>query len=155
MNQTADVSTDFEAMSGEVVSSVFLTMLEMDVTAMDSSESDVHFPIVGTIHFLGGWKGVVLMEFEEDLAFTIAAHLMKMNKPTRIDGDVQDAVGELVNMVAGNLKVIMPENTHMSMPSVVQGDDFEVNVLGSEKTCRTYFRAPRGLFSLTLIHMGD
>ena len=36
--------------------------------------------------------------------------------------DVADAWGELVNMIAGNLKALVPPPSQVSLPSVVEGD---------------------------------
>ena len=155
MSHTTAVSASFEEMSREVVSYVFSTMLETDVIAGELPDKSAHFPIVGTIYFAGGWKGAVFMEFEENLALDMAAHLLKADRPARIDRDVRDAVGEVVNMVAGNLKPILPDESHMSMPSVVQGDDFKVSILGSNKYDRMAFRCPGGTFSLTLVQLQD
>lgn len=153
MSQITAVSANYKEMSRDVVSYVFSTMLEMDASAESPQTEEPHYPIVGTIYFAGGWKGAILMEFEEPLAFDITAHLLKIDRPCQIDGDVRDAVGEVVNMIAGNLKPIMPADTHMSMPSVVQGGDFKVSVVGSNQHDRITFRCGDSAFSLTLVQM--
>jgi chemotaxis protein CheX len=140
-------------MSADVVSYVFSTMLEMNVSADGSRTDGTHYPIVSAIFFAGGWKGAILIEFEEPLAFDITAHLLKIDRPHQIDGDVRDAIGEVVNMIAGNLKPTMPADTHMSMPAVVQGGDFKVSVVGSNQHDRITFCCADGAFSLILVQM--
>ncbi|MDA1312645.1 MAG: chemotaxis protein CheX [Acidobacteria bacterium] len=155
MSQIGAVSTNYKQVSTDVVSNVFATMLEMDASPDGPRSRDAHYPIVGTVYFAGGWKGAILIEFEESLAFDITARLLNIARPLHIDGDVRDAVGEVVSMIAGNLKPIMPPDTHMSMPSVVQGGDFKVSVVGSNQHDRMMFRSGNKAFSLTLVHVHD
>lgn len=46
--------------------------------------------------------------------------------------DVADAWGELVNMIAGNLKALMPPPSEVSLPSVVEGTTYIYRVPRTE-----------------------
>jgi len=45
------------------------------------------------------------------------------------DEDVRDALGELANMLAGNLKSVLPSGVVLSMPSVIEGSDYSLRNL--------------------------
>jgi chemotaxis protein CheX len=42
--------------------------------------------------------------------------------------EVRDTVGELANMVAGSVKALLPQPTHISLPSVADGNDYDLTV---------------------------
>lgn len=44
--------------------------------------------------------------------------------------DVRDSLGEIVNMIAGNFKALLPDGAAISMPSVVEGSDYTLRVRG-------------------------
>ncbi|WP_435768362.1 chemotaxis protein CheX [Nocardioides sp. SYSU DS0651] len=70
----------------------------------------------------GGWQGVVTLELEEQAARRLTAEMLAIPAVDEVsDGDVADAVGELVNMVGGNLKGIMPGPSDLSLPAVAAG----------------------------------
>jgi chemotaxis protein CheX len=65
---------------------------------------------------------VVTVELDEHVARQLTAEMLAIPSPVEVaDGDVADAVGELVNMVGGNLKSIMPGPSSLSLPSVAAG----------------------------------
>lgn len=137
----------------QTVKDVFDTMLGVKVIHGNTSMSEKHLPIQGAIYFAGGWKGAILIELERSLAFAITANLMGVPEPPELNSDVRDSIGETINMVAGNIKTILPQGTVMSMPSVIEGDDFLLNVIGGRHTNRIDFTTPQGHFSLLLVEV--
>jgi CheY-specific phosphatase CheX len=70
----------------------------------------------------GEWQGVVTVEVAEQVARRLTAEMLAIPSTDEVsDGDVADAVGELVNMVGGNLKSIMPGPSVLSLPAVAAG----------------------------------
>lgn len=69
----------------------------------------------------GGWQGVVTVELQEDAARQLGAGMLDLPAAEVADADVADAVGELVNMVGGNLKSLMPGPSVLSLPAVAAG----------------------------------
>ena len=45
--------------------------------------------------------------------------------------EVSDALGELTNMVAGNVKALLPESCAISLPTVALGTNYKINVVGT------------------------
>lgn len=72
------------------------------------------------IQFKGAWKGQVLLQVEPGLAREIAAVMMHSDPAGVSALEGQDAVGELANMIAGNLRPLVPGSKSMSLPSVTQ-----------------------------------
>lgn len=70
----------------------------------------------------GGWQGIVTVELTEYVAGALAATMLALPEGIEVvDADVADAVGELVNMVGGNVKSLMPGPSVLSLPSVAAG----------------------------------
>ncbi|WP_182379545.1 chemotaxis protein CheX [Nocardioides sp. WS12] len=70
----------------------------------------------------GGWQGVVTLELDEAIAREVTARMLAIPSVHDVhDGDVADAVGELVNMVGGSIKSLMPGPSTLSLPSVAAG----------------------------------
>ncbi|MDQ6523509.1 chemotaxis protein CheX [Nocardioides sp. LHD-245] len=70
----------------------------------------------------GGWHGVVTVELDEALARLLTGRMLALtDDETATDSDVADAVGELVNMVGGNVKSLMPGPSTLSLPAVAAG----------------------------------
>jgi chemotaxis protein CheX len=78
--------------------------------------------LTGTVFISGQWNGLVSLTCSS-LAATRAASLMFDADLEKVSSaDVIDAVGELVNIVGGNLKGMLPSPTGLSLPSVTDGE---------------------------------
>ena len=62
-----------------------------------------------------------------------------------------DALGELANMIGGNLKALLPSNVGLSLPSIVRGNDYVVRLRGGVVVNRQMFDTEFGKFQVTLM----
>lgn len=70
----------------------------------------------------GGWQGYVTVELGAAVAADLTAKMLALPADEPVaDGDVADAVGELVNMIGGNVKSLMPGPSVLSLPMVAAG----------------------------------
>lgn len=71
----------------------------------------------------GEWNGMVAMEMTRAGAHQMTCGMLGMDPETdeTSDADVADAVGELVNMVGGNVKGLVPGPNQLSLPLVATG----------------------------------
>lgn len=117
----------------QVVQDVFKTMLYSDVR--ESSAEDYNkrsTEVTAAIFFNGDWRGATYIECSEKQALRFTQQLMDVPYPTEIDSDVGDAMGELVNMVGGNLKSALPRG--VSLASLcLQGQGPQLPRLQSER----------------------
>jgi chemotaxis protein CheX len=77
--------------------------------------------------------------------------LLGIEPPEEFNDDVRDAVGELANMIAGNLKPLLPPGVALSMPTLVEGTDYALRILGGNLAGMLAFYSPGGVFWVTLI----
>jgi chemotaxis protein CheX len=84
--------------------------------------------IVACIQITGAWNGTVALHCPTPLARQVAAAMFSV-KPDEITGvEMQDSLGELVNMLGGNLKALLPEPCQLSLPAVIEGMDYMVRI---------------------------
>lgn len=144
---------DHFELAATIVSDVFSTMLQTEATPSADTSAGVPFPVTGAVYFTGGFMGAAVIEVGYELAFHATAALMGVPPPTEVDSDVRDSIGELANMIAGNLKAILPSEAMLSMPSVVEGRDFALSVIGGNTSSRLTFISPYGPIVVTLVQM--
>jgi CheY-specific phosphatase CheX len=64
---------------------------------------------------------------------------------------VRDVLGELVNMIGGNMKCVLTRGIQLSMPSVVDGSDYSLRICGAAVRERLAFRCAEGAFWVTVL----
>ena len=82
--------------------------------------------ITGMIGLAGTHKGVLAVHFPKLLALDVTSRFLGM-EVEEINLDVQDAIGEIANMLGGNLKTILSgqgKDIQLSLPSTIYGDEY-------------------------------
>jgi chemotaxis protein CheX len=75
-----------------------------------------------TVTISDGWHGSVTVELSHRVALQLTRTMLFLTEADDIaDADVADAVGELVNMIGGNVKSLMPGPSRLSLPAVSAG----------------------------------
>jgi chemotaxis protein CheX len=136
-----------------IVQSVFRTMMDLEVAPSQTPWIHARDTITSAVHFVGEWRGAALVECNTPQSFQFATRFMGIEMPVSIDDDVRDVMGELANMVAGNLKSVLPRGVDLSMPSVVEGSDYAVRICGVTSVERMTFSSAAGDFRITLMEM--
>ena len=73
---------------------------------------------VGTISISGAWEGTVTLHCTEELARHATSVMFEMDPGSVTDAELHDAVGELTNMIGGNIKALVAQPSRLSLPSV-------------------------------------
>ncbi|MBG0818626.1 chemotaxis protein CheX [Planomonospora sp. ID82291] len=89
---------------------------------LPSSEAPESPLVIASVSVTGAWEGHVIMTFSEQAAELASAALLGMEADEVTPDDVADAVGELVNVIGGNVKSLLPDGSLLSLPHVVTGD---------------------------------
>jgi len=136
------------------VRQLFQSMLDLDVAPTSVDQWGCLGPIIGIVHLSGGWDGFVLTGFEPSLADVVASHMMAQPGVPVSEEELRDAVGEVANILAGNLKCLIPAWTEMSIPAVIEGTVSRKMELQSSPIRRLYFTTEHGRFWLTFVPSG-
>jgi chemotaxis protein CheX len=106
------------------------------------------------VYLAGAWRGAVLLECDRSQACQFTSRLISIPVPEEVNADVRDAMGELANMLGGNLKSVLPRGVVLSMPSVVEGSDYSLRICGTNAAVeRLAYASPTGVFWVTLVEV--
>lgn len=135
----------------QVVESVFVSMLALESGECDEPWSSGGEQLTAAVHLAGEWNGSVLLECDRIQACRFSGRFLSMAPPQTVDDVVRDLLGEITNMIGGNLKCVLARGIQLSMPSVVDGGDYCLYVCGAEVRERIVFRCADGLFRITIL----
>jgi hypothetical protein len=80
-----------------------------------------HAEITASVCIAGAWLGHVVLRSDLSAAANIAATMLDLDPNGVKPDDIQDATGELMNIMAGNVKSLLPHPSHLALPQVVVG----------------------------------
>lgn len=107
----------------EYAQTVWTTILGVPLSASPSPDPGAE-RYHGRVHISGAWEGTVVLECSGTFARWAASRMFD-SADTSFD-EVRDALGELTNMVGGNIKALLPGPSRLSIPEVATGDGAEV-----------------------------
>lgn len=128
---------DLEIMLKAAVSEVFSKMLKTEVRAVpvdgDAMSAEAH--IASAVGFIGDMTGVVYIYATSTYANQMTGQMLEMPE-SEVQGDemVNDAMGELANMIVGNLKAALVEKGMacvLTIPSIVRGSNISIEAVSS------------------------
>jgi chemotaxis protein CheX len=85
----------------------------------------------GCVQITGAWEGAVTVHCSAELAKVLTAAMFVVDPDDTTQDEVTDALGELANMVGGNVKALLPEPCRISLPAVADGMDYRLSVPGA------------------------
>jgi chemotaxis protein CheX len=100
--------------------------LELELAPPNGNGDNRYF--TGCVQITGEWEGAITIACSEHLARRATSIMFETPADEASFEEVQDAVGELTNMLGGNLKVLLPQPSQMSLPAVIEGSDYKFMV---------------------------
>jgi chemotaxis protein CheX len=146
---------DFHAKIVEVTKEIFETMIMMDVTPgqpLAEHVSKFKCSLSAMIGFAGFKQGNLTIHAPEKVAIGLTQNFIG-TEIEEINEDVQDAMGELANMIAGSLKPIISnggKSIELSLPSVVYGKEYTMTVVSKADWIIVPFTVSHGQFLVGL-----
>lgn len=144
----SDVQNDISEIAQSIWETLFLLPLEK--AEPHSRLPDDVALITGCVQIDGAWKGAVMLQCPESLAERLASELFRSDSATSPE-EVQDTVGELTNMLAGNIKALLPQPSRISLPTVALGADYALRVIGTQLVAEVTFRCADAPIVVTLM----
>lgn len=99
-----------------IATSVWGDMLGLPLEA--GAPAGVPECICARVGISGAFSGTVTVELAVPLARRVAASLFALSEEEVTDAEMADAVGEVVNILGGNLKAMLPGPSALSLPTV-------------------------------------
>ncbi|MEM6648030.1 MAG: chemotaxis protein CheX [Bacteroidota bacterium] len=107
--------------------------------------------VSSAVTIAGDWNGVVVFQCPPVLARTLTGAMFGLPPASVQHVDVEDALGELTNMMAGNIKALLPGTNHLGLPVVALGGPHRVSVPTSAPLHHLGFRCEAQVFTLTIV----
>lgn len=117
----------------QIVQEVFSSMLGLDIEPVEGAVTSVGAAVAGSVGVSGATDCLISLEMQEEAALRVAAAMFGLEVPELSDDDIADAVGELTNMVGGNIKSLLPEPSMLSLPVVAHGRIPTLKVVGGKQ----------------------
>ncbi len=99
--------------TGDVFAGMFGEERERPVVTDTTSAG---YDVRSTVDISGGWEGTVVFSCELALVQLAAAELFGAPPGDVAAGDLADLAGEVVNVVGGNIKSLLPGPSALSLP---------------------------------------
>ena len=116
----------------KVGTKVFKEFLNLDLEAklpffMEKNEK-TEWDISGVIGLTGEARGAVVISMKADLAIMLTT-ILTGKEYKELDDDAIDAVGEIINIIAGNAKQELEEAFKLviSLPTIIKGKEHSIN----------------------------
>jgi chemotaxis protein CheX len=129
MNQQMET---IEALTQDAVKEVFQSMVSLEMCPEPASPlvEEVDGEIAGSVGFIGEITGVIYLYAGVTFAKIVTGGMLGLS-PSEVDGGdmVNDAIGELTNMVVGQVKSRLCDGGHscvLTIPSIVRGQQLSV-----------------------------
>lgn len=142
----------------ESIKKIFSTMIFIDdiVDEYPLAKPESHFiaSISGMVGLGGDFSGMVGIHIPIEFAKEATASMLGMELD-ELEGedDIHDAVGEITNMLAGEIKMLFSANNltvGLSTPSIISGSDYTVEVVSSGAAVVVPFNRNEHRFLATL-----
>lgn len=149
--------TGLDILPGEladIAASVFATMLHLGIRETDTPWFPDSRRLTAVVYLTGDWNGAVALECSPAQACRFAARFLSGDPSDAVDDVVRDVIGELANMIGGNLKCALTTGIRLSMPSVIDGD-YGLRVCRAELRQRLAFDSDEGPFWIAVLATRD
>ena len=135
----------------EITREVWSSFLSLDLVQVDSGTHAVSGPrVTGVVHVSGAWTGAVVLECEQAHAAGAAEAMFAADPGSLTAEELGDALGELTNMVGGNIKSLVAAPSALSIPSVTAGEAFAVRIPGAHLVERVALACSLGLLQVAV-----
>jgi chemotaxis protein CheX len=115
------------------VADVWESMLALPAVRADHA-FELHGALTASVEVDGDWTGLVAVTLPHSAAVAVTRVMLQLTDSDEVsDEDVADAVGEVVNVVGGNVKALLDGRTVLGLPRV----DSEWAAVHAQLVCRT------------------
>ena len=110
--------------------------------------------VTSTVQITGEWVGAVSLGLSAGLADRVASTMFEVPVDALSTDEHDDAVGEMANVVGGNVKALLPGPSALSLPSVIAGEA-PPHFPGAVEVQRLTFDVDGEPFVVTIHHAAD
>ena len=140
-----------EAALFEIIQDTWISTLGFQVDLATSPEFSPIEAFTVCVKITGAWDGEVRLHCPLQLARLIAAAIFQ-EKPDHAGSDeILDALSELIHIIGGNLKALLPQPVTLSFPSLLDPTNWAQTTPQWQLVCRLTLISEGHLFVVTLL----
>jgi chemotaxis protein CheX len=135
---------------------VFSTMMVMEVEdqyPMQEPVNEFHCSITGMVGLAGSYTGILSIHCPQPLALKITSNMLGM-EVEEVGDDVNDALGEIANMLGGHVKQVLSKggsDLNLSIPTVISGETYTISSVNDDTVIIPFqFENEKFLVGLTI-----
>jgi chemotaxis protein CheX len=140
----------------EATKEVFSTMMVMEVEdqyPMQEPVNEFHCSITGMVGLAGSYTGILSIHCPQHLALKITSNMLGM-EVEEVGEDVNDALGEIANMLGGHVKQVLSKggsDLNLSIPTVISGETYTISSVNDDTVIIPFqFEDEKFLVGLTI-----
>ncbi len=111
--------------------------------------------ITAAIHITGDFRGAIRLESSRALIRRAASIMFDQPEDTMTRGDELDVIGELANVIAGNLKALFPGNNSLSLPTIIDVSEYQISTVDVKTSDDYGFALDGEAMILTVVEHGS
>jgi chemotaxis protein CheX len=134
----------------DIARTIWSTLFELPLEDGDAAPLGPESTVTSCVQIDGAWQGAVVLQCPLTLALTLTAAMFQADAAPEID-EVHDALGELANMLGGNVKALLPGPSRISLPAVAVGSDYQMSVVGTNTVTSVSFTCDGHPLRVTLL----
>ena len=137
----------------QFVTDIWSTFLNMKVSPTEKpfKPQGTGNTLAGCVQITGEWQGSVTLYAPKEIGRKVAATMYSLDESQVDDQQMQDVVGEITNILAGNIKSILPAPCSISLPCVAV-TDFNLHHPGSQMLSTVNFECEGHTFLVIMHH---
>lgn len=123
----------------EITKKVFSTMVMLETTEdypLKEPVTHFHATVTSMVGLAGSYTGIVSVHCPVALATKITSNMLGI-EVTEMCDDVNDAMGEIANMLGGDMKHLLSKggmDIHLSIPTVIFGAEYTLDFVSDKQS---------------------
>ena len=138
----------------QIVQMIWSSLIEVPLEPAPLGGASESAAVTGVVGIDGAWRGAVVVRCPFRLASVVTATMFDSGDEPPFD-DIRDAIGELTNMIAGNIKALLPQPSTISLPTVALGAQYEIGVTGARVVAEVAFSSASLPLVVTVMQQSD
>lgn len=108
----------------QFVTDIWSTFLSREVSPTDKpfTPKGKDNTLAGCVQITGEWQGTITLYAPKEIGKMVAATIYGLDETEVDNQQIQDVIGEITNILAGNIKSLFPPPCSLSLPSVAVTD---------------------------------
>lgn len=135
----------------QFTSDTWATVLGLDLEPTGRAFQPSTDTVTGCVQVSGEWRGAVVLVCPTPLAKRVAAVMFDLPAGEAAADFQSDAIGELINILGGNIKAMLPGPSYLSLPAVAHGTEYAVRIPGGECVAEGVFECEGQPFMIAVV----